>query len=103
MKKKSLIQQREKTISKWLKEIKFKFAIWENDLKLKIKKAKEFFAEWYGVRFVTTLKWREKSNAEVVLEKFKFIQKDCETNAKGNGIKTEPRWYSMVLMALKNK
>lgn len=101
--KKKTDSVKKKSVSKWLKEIKFNFAIWDNDLKLKIKKAKEFFADGYGVRFVTILKGRERSNPEIVLEKFKTIEKECETAGKGNGIKKEPRGYSMILMALKNK
>lgn len=101
--KKKTDSVKKKSISKWLKEIKFNFAIWDNDLKLKIKKAKEFFTDGYGVRFVTVLKGRERSNPEIVLEKFKTIEKECEWYGKGNSIKKEPRGYSMILMALKNK
>ena len=101
--KKKTESVKKKTISKWLKEIKFNFAIGDNDLKLKIKKAKEFFSEGYGVRFVTILKGTERSNPEIVLEKFKMIEQQCEWVGKSNGLKKEPRGYSMILMALKTK
>ena len=99
--KKKSDSAKKKTTNKWMKEIKFNFAIWENDLKLKIKKAKEFFADGYGVRFVTVLKWRERANPEVVLIKFKIIETECEGFGKANPLKQEPRWYSMILMALR--
>lgn len=44
-----------------LKEIKINYAIWENDLQMKMKKAIEFLKDRSNVKFFIKLKWREKS------------------------------------------
>lgn len=82
-----------------LKEIKFWFAIWDNDLNLKIKKAEELLNEWHNVRFIVKLKWRENIYAEKVKEKLKGVMATLSNAWKTqfSEPKKEAQWYSVVL------
>lgn len=56
------------------KEIKISYAIWENDLQLKVKKAQEILQGGDNVKFSIRLKWRERMYADKAIEKLKGIQ-----------------------------
>lgn len=84
-----------------MKELKISYAIWENDLQLKIKKAKEFLQEWNNVRFVIKLKWREKIYEDKAVDRLKWIitalEEDWRTQYPEP--KKEVQWYSIVLFS----
>jgi len=84
-----------------MKELKISYAIWENDLQLKIKKAREFLQEWNNVRFVIKLKWREKIYEDKAIDKLKSIvvalEEDWRTQYPEP--KKEMSGYSIVLFS----
>jgi translation initiation factor IF-3 len=83
---------------KWLKEITFRYTIWENDLELKIKKWVELLEDWYTTKYAIKLRWREKIYADKVLIKLKHIEKSLENSWKTQWIKSEPNGYSLLLL-----
>lgn len=84
-----------------MKELKISYAIWENDLQLKIKKAKEFLQEWNNVRFVIKLKWREKIYEDKAIERLKSIVLALENEWRTQypEPKKEVQGYSIVLFS----
>lgn len=84
-----------------MKELKISYAIWENDLQLKIKKAKEFLQEWNNVRFVIKLKWREKIYEDKAIDKLKSIVIALEEDWRPQypEPKKEMSGYSIVLFS----
>jgi translation initiation factor IF-3 len=84
--------------SKWSKEIKMSYTIWDNDLALKVKKAEEFLDEWYTVRFSVRLKWREKIFVSKVVERLKGIEATMAEKSKSQGVKEEPNGISLFLL-----
>lgn len=84
-----------------MKELKISYAIWENDLQLKIKKAKEFLQEWNNVRFVIKLKWREKIYEDKAIDKLKSIvvALDEDWRPQYPEPKKEMSGYSIVLFS----
>ena len=85
--------------SKWLKEIKLSYSIEENDLKLKIEKAKELLQKWYSVRFTLRLRWRENIFKEQSKEKLQQIADALKEYWKSTWVKEEGKWLSLVLFA----
>lgn len=84
--------------SKWWKDIKMSYTIWDNDLLLKVKKAEEFLGEWYTVRFIVKLKWRERIFVDKVVERLKVIEQNMELVSKSQGVKQEPNGISLFLL-----
>lgn len=84
-----------------LKEIKLNYAIWDNDLQMKMKKAIEFLQGRYNVRFFIKLKWREKIYAEKAVEKLIKIKNDLSEYGKSqfDKPKKEAQWYSIILFS----
>jgi len=84
-----------------LKEIKLNYAIGDNDLKLKIKKAIEFLKERYNVKFFIKLKWREKIYANKAIEKLGKIKNDLAEYGKSQfeTPKQEAQGYSIILFS----
>lgn len=87
-----------------LKEMKLNYAIWENDLLLKIKKSREMLKEWYNVKFFIKLKWREKAHANKAIEKLMRIRQDLMDVWKSQyeTAKQEVQWYSIILFNKSN-
>jgi len=85
--------------SKWLKEIKLSYWIWENDLKLKIKKATELLQKGYNVRFTLKLKWRENMFKDKSKEKLQYIVEELKEYGKSTEIKEDWRCLSLILFA----
>lgn len=65
-----------------LKEIKINYAIGENDLQLKMKKAIEFLKERYNVKFFIKLKGREKIYANKAIERLISIKNNLADYGK---------------------
>lgn len=84
-----------------LKEIKINYAIGENDLQMKIKKAIEFLQERYNVKFFIKLKWREKIYANKAIEKLMTIKANLTEYGKSQfeTPKQEAQGYSIILFS----
>ena len=84
-----------------LKEIKLNYAIGENDLQMKMKKAIEFLKERYNVKFFIKLKWREKIYANKAIEKLVKIKNDLADHGKSQfeTPKQEAQGYSIILFS----
>jgi translation initiation factor IF-3 len=87
--------------TKVLKEIKLNYAIGENDLALKIKKAKEFLWEKHNVKFSIKLKGREKIYASKAIEKLNNIKTQLADVGKAQYDipKQEVHGYSIILFS----
>ncbi len=83
------------------KEIKLSYAIWDNDLALKLKKAEEFLTSWTSVKISIKLKWREKMYADKALEKIQYAKDQLSQfgRAQYDTPKKEAQWYSIILFA----
>lgn len=84
-----------------LKEIKISYAIGENDLQLKMKKAIEFLKDRYNVKFFIKLRWREKIYANKAIEKLIKIKSDLSEYGKSQfeTPKQEAQGYSIILFS----
>lgn len=85
----------------WLKELKINYAIWDNDLQLKIKKAKEMLQDWYNVKLIIKLKGREKIYASKAVEKILFMKDSLADVGRSqfDQPKQEISWYSIILFS----
>lgn len=85
--------------SKTLKEMKLNYAIWENDLQLKIKKGKEMLQEGHNVKFSIKLKGRENIYAAKAAEKLTQIREALVNywKAQFDTAKREAHGYSIIL------
>ncbi len=101
---KFLYQQKklEKEKKKWqknkgLKEITFGYGIAQNDLQIKMNKAKEFLEDWYSVKILGRLRWREFVFKDKMKERLQNIEKELLPYGKSQGIKEERTWYLLYL------
>ena len=87
--------------SRETKEIKLSYAIWDNDLALKLKKAEEFLTSGTSVKISIRLKWREKMYADKALEKIEYAKEQLSQfgRAQYDTPKKEAQWYSIILFA----
>jgi translation initiation factor IF-3 len=97
-KKKDEREKKKNQKSKWWKDIKMSYTIWDNDLQLKIKHATAFLEDGYTVRFLVKLKWREKIFADKMIEKLKWVEAQLESSWKSQGVKQEPNGISLFLL-----
>ena len=84
--------------SKWWKDIKMSYTIGDNDLGLKVRNAIEFLQDWYTVRFIVKLKWREKIFVDKMIEKLSWVDKQLQDYGKSQGVKQEPNGVSLFLL-----
>ena len=84
---------------KWVKEIKLSYWIEENDLKMKVEKAKELLQKWYSVKFTLKLRGRENMFKEQSKENLKYIESVLSDYSKSWWIKEEGKWFTLVLFA----
>ncbi|AHB41782.1 hypothetical protein P148_SR1C00001G0997 [candidate division SR1 bacterium RAAC1_SR1_1] len=87
--------------SSGLKELKINYAIGDNDLQLKIKKAKEMLKDGYNVKLMIRLKGREKIYASKAVEKI-LSMKDSLADVGRSQFdqpKQEVQGYSMILFS----
>lgn len=80
-----------------LKEIKFWYNIWDNDLNIKIKKVEDFLKEWDNVKIIWMMRWRENLYKEKLKLKIEDIIKKVETLCKPQMFKEEKNWISIIL------
>ena len=92
-------EKRKSQKSTALKEIKLNYAIWMNDLLLKIKKAREMLTDKYNVKFFIKLKGREKIFADKAIEKLNFVTTELADVGKPQyeKPKVEMSGYSIIL------
>ena len=85
----------------WLKELKINYAIGENDLKLKIKKAREMLQDGYNVKLIIKLRGREKIYASKAAEKILSMRDELVDVGRSqfDQPKQEIQWYSMILFS----
>ena len=103
--KKKTTKEKKKSANKWMKQIKFAYGIWTNDLLLKVKKTKEMLDEGYTVRIFVQLKWRENIYKDKIIEKLLFVQEQLKDVAKSQSPlpKQDKNTYSFVFMGLSKK
>ena len=96
-------EKERKKQQKWreIKEIKLSYAIGDNDLALKLKKAEEFLTSWTSVKISIKLKWREKMYADKALEKIQYAKGQLSEygRCQYDVPKKEAQWYSIILFA----
>lgn len=103
--KKKTTKEKKKTINKWMKQMKFAYGIWTNDLLLKIKKIRELLADGYTMRVFVQLKWRENIYKDKIIEKFMFIQEALSDCAKSQTPqpKQDKNTYSFLFTSILKK
>lgn len=92
-------EKKKKQKTKDMKEMKIKYAIAENDLRMKIDKAIEFLHEWHSVKFTIKLRWREKIYTEKAKEKLMYVADQLSTHGRLRDVKPkeEAGWYGIIL------
>ncbi len=100
-KQKDLKEKKKSQKQRSLKELKISYAIWENDLKLKIKKWKEFLEWWDNVKFLIRLRGRERIYADKAKDRLKDIVAELEAAGRTQfpHPKKEAQWYSIILFS----
>lgn len=103
--KKKTVKEKKKSANKWMKQMKFAYGIWTNDLLLKVKKVKEMLEEWYTVRVFAQLKWRENIYKDKIVEKLLSVQEELKDVAKTQSPqpKQDKNTYSFIFMGLSKK
>jgi len=85
--------------SKWIKEIKISYGIGENDLEMKVKKAKKLLTTWYNVKVSLRLKWRENVFRNQARNNMNAMAEKLQDHAKSWWVKGENKWFSLTLFA----
>lgn len=96
-------EKKKKQQSKWVKELKIKYAIGDNDLDMKLNKAIEFLWDWYGVKISMKLRWRENIYQSKAREKMEEVLAKLSEHGKPREStpKKEANGYSVVLFGKK--
>lgn len=82
--------------NKGMKEMKIKYNIGENDLEMKIKKSIEILDEWYQLRFAIVLRGRENMFKDIALSKIEKVVAGIWEHGRSQGIKNEPKGFSVM-------
>lgn len=84
-----------------LKELKISYAIWDNDLELKIKKWREFLLDWHNVKFAIRLRWRERIYEGKAVERLEKVVENLSDvwRTQFSSPKKEAQWYSIILFS----
>ena len=100
-KQKTLKEKKKAQKQRTLKELKISYAIWDNDLKMKVRKWREFLEWWDNVKFLIRLRWRERIYSEKAKEKLKDIVSELEDVSRTQfpHPKKEAQWYSIILFS----
>ena len=97
-KKKIENEKKKTTKNKGQKEIKFWYNIGDNDLQMKIDKAKKLIQEWYILKMIAKLKGREKAYRDIVRIKFDYIEEELNKIWKSQGIRAEDNGFTITIM-----
>jgi len=102
-KQKTEKEKKKQKQSKWFKEIKFNYMIGQNDLDLKVKKTIELLWEWYNVKMIIRLRWRERMYGRKAQEKLMKVVEEFQEfgRVQYNTPKKEAQWYSIALFTKK--
>ena len=94
-------ERRKSQKGKDMKELKVSYAIGDNDLQLKVKKAQEILQEWDNVKFSIRLKGRERMYEDKAVQKLKMIQDALLDFGKSqyDTPKKEANGYSIILFS----
>ena len=65
----------QKSSNKWVKEIKIWYSTSINDVNVKVEKVKELMDEWYSIKLLMKLRWRERGFKHLAIEKMNDIIK----------------------------
>lgn len=98
-KKKAENENKKKQKNKWQKEVKFWYNIGDHDLDLKLKKAAEFLGDWYTLKLMVVLRWREKIYKNLVVEKMQRAELFLSDYWKSQGVKEEQFGFTLVLLS----
>lgn len=100
-KQKDIKEKKKSQKQRSLKELKVSYAIWENDLKMKVKKGREFLEWWDNVKFLLRLRWRERIYSDKAIVKLKSIVVELEDVSRTQfpHPKKEAQWYSIILFS----
>lgn len=103
--KKKTTKEKKKSANKGMKQMKFAYGIWTNDLLLKIKKIKEMLDDWYVVRVFAQLRWRENIYKDKIIEKLMFVQEELKDVAKAQSPqpKQDKNTFSFIFMGQSKK
>ncbi len=96
-------EKRKKMKAKVQKEVKFGYNIWDHDLEMKVKKAKQFLDKWHPVKINVVLKWREKMYRDIVRVKLDGVEEQLKDHGKTQWVKKENYWFTLVIAAYKQK
>lgn len=96
-------KKQQKQQSKWLKQVKMRYSIGDNDMEMKLVKVTEFLSKWYTVKILFQLKWRERVFKNTVIERLNKIKEDFSSRARLQYPlpKEEKNGYSLVLLPAK--
>ncbi|MBB1543186.1 translation initiation factor IF-3 [Candidatus Gracilibacteria bacterium] len=94
-------ERRKSQKGKDMKELKVSYAIGDNDLQLKVKKAQEILQEGDNVKFSIRLKGRERMYEDKAVQKLKMIQDALLDFGKSqyDTPKKEANGYSIILFS----
>ena len=96
--KQKTIKEKKKTQKKqWMKQIKFRYSIGENDLKLKKEKIREFLTEWYSVKVTVKLRGRERIYAHTIKDRLIILQQEMEDIGKAQYRIPKQEWGSFTI------
>lgn len=98
-KKKEDAEKRKAQKWKQMKEVKFSYNIWDNDLEMKKEKIEKFLRDWHPVKILWQLRGRENIFANKLYERLESIEQAFVDMSKSQWIKKEKKWYSVVLFA----
>ena len=92
-------KEQKKTQKKWLKQIKFGYAIGDNDLQMKVDQAQGFLQEGYSVKINVRLRGREKIYADRVYDRLLAVQEHLSERGRPQYAKhkEETHGYSIIL------
>ena len=98
---KALKEKKKSQKQRTMKELKLSYAIWDNDLKMKIRKWREFLEWWDNVKFLIRLRWRERIYSEKAKDKIKGVVSELEDVGRTQfpHPKKEAQWYSIILFS----
>lgn len=100
-KQKTESEKKKKQKNKGQKEVKFGYNIGDHDLDLKLKKAAEFLQDWYAVKLMVVLRWREKMYKSLVIEKMDRAELYLSEFGKSQWAKEEQFGFTLVLLSKK--
>ncbi len=103
--KKKKEKDKKKQQTKWTKEVRLSYSTWDNDIARKIQKVWELLQEWYTMKILLQVKWRERNFMDKAVIKIQAIQKELEEFGRPQFSypKQERKWYYILIAPSKTK